>query len=144
MFPTALRRPCDLLFRSIGPRVLARLALGMIVAAGALAACSPAYDWRTVTNSASGYSVDLPAKPGADQRDVEVDGTPMHMSMQTAEVDHVLFVVGTLALPDAEPATQQRALSAGRRSSPPRWSLPTRDSARWCSTRRIFCAPMSS
>jgi len=92
-------------------RPFVRLALGTIVAAGALAACSPAYDWRTVTNSASGYSVDLPAKPRAEQRDVEIDGTPMPMSMQTAEVDRVLFVVGTLALPDDQPATQQRAIA---------------------------------
>lgn len=77
----------------------------------ALAACSPAYDWRTVTNSASGYSIDLPAKPGADQRDVEVDGTPMHMRMQTAEVNDTLFVVGTLDLPDARPATQRAAIA---------------------------------
>lgn len=122
MVVTVLRRVCGLPFRVATLRVpdragrrrpgaVGRLALRLFVTAAVLAACSPAYDWRTVTNGDNGYSVDLPARPRADQRDVEVDGTPMHMSMQTAEVDDVVFVVGTLALPDAQPATQQRALA---------------------------------
>ncbi|TAL99937.1 MAG: hypothetical protein EPN70_23730 [Paraburkholderia sp.] len=94
-----------MLFR-LGPR-----ALCVLTAAGVLAACTPTYDWRTVTNNASGYSVDLPAKPGADQRDVGIDGTPMRMRMQTAEADDVLFVVGTVELPDARPETQQRVIA---------------------------------
>jgi hypothetical protein len=76
-----------------------------------LIACSPTYDWRTVSNTASGYSVDLPAKPGSDERRIDVDGTPMRMRMQTAEVSGAVFVVGTLDLPDARPATQQKALT---------------------------------
>lgn len=96
-------------FRS-RPGTLARLA-GTLAAALALAACSPTYDWRTVTNTASGYTVDLPAKPGADERRVEVDGTPMRMRMQTAEVADTVFAVGTLELPDAGAATQQKALA---------------------------------
>ena len=76
-----------------------------------LIACSPTYDWRTISNNASGYSVDLPAKPGADERRIDVDGTPMRMRVQTAEVAGAVFVVGTLDLPDAQPATQQKALA---------------------------------
>src|SRR5262249_39687872 len=79
-------------------------------AALALAACSPTYDWRTISNNESGYTVDLPAKPGADERRIDVNGTPMRMHMQTAEVANDVFVVGTLELPDAQPATQQQAL----------------------------------
>jgi hypothetical protein len=86
-------------------------ALRLIVTAGVLAACSPTYNWRTVSNDASGYSIELPAKPRSDQRDVEIDGTPMRMRMQTAEVNDVLFVVGTVALPDARHETQQQALA---------------------------------
>jgi hypothetical protein len=135
MFPTVFRRICGSSFRACryclgafarghcagglaggpGGSGGAALALHAFVAAlvlsGALAACSPTWDWRTVTNDAGGYSVDLPAKPRSDQRDVEIDGTRMHMRMQTAEVDDVLFVVGTLQLPDARPETQQRALA---------------------------------
>ncbi|WP_322043851.1 hypothetical protein [Paraburkholderia sp. J67] len=77
----------------------------------ATAACAPTYDWRTISSTASGYSVDLPAKPGSDARSVDVDGTPMRMHMQTAEVGGAVFVVGTLDLPDATPATQQKALT---------------------------------
>jgi len=128
MFPTAFRRICGPSLRVLrrapgvlaggrragGPRAAA-LALRVFVAAlalaGGLAACSPTYDWRAVTNNASGYSVDLPAKPRSDQREVEIDGTPMHMHMQMAEVDDVLFVVGTVQLPDDRPETQQRALA---------------------------------
>lgn len=94
-----------------GPRRAAAFALRLFVTASVLAACSPTYDWRTVSNDASGYSVDLPAKPRSDQRDIEIGGAPMHMHMQTAEVDDVLFVIGTVALPDARPATQQQALA---------------------------------
>lgn len=89
----------------------ASLALRAFLAAGVLAACSPTYDWRTVTNNAGGYSVDLPAKPSSDQRDIEIDGTAMHMRMQTAEVDGALFVVGTVQLPDARPETQQKVIA---------------------------------
>ncbi|MFC5429476.1 hypothetical protein ACFPTO_11790 [Paraburkholderia denitrificans] len=103
---TAFRHACASLLFRFGPRALCVLA-----AAGVLTACTPTYDWRTVTNNASGYSVDLPAKPAADQRDVDIDGTPMRMRMQTAEVDDVLFVVGTVELPDARPETQQRVIA---------------------------------
>ena len=92
---------------------LARAAAAALLA-GSLApliACSPTYDWRTISNDASGYSVDLPAKPGSDERSIDVDGTPMRMRVQTAEVAGAVFVVGTLDLPDAQPATQQKALA---------------------------------
>lgn len=123
MFLTAFRRVCDALLRvrRLGPDASAArrragvhamvFALRLSVAAGVLAACSPTYNWRTVSNDASGYSVDLPAKPRSDQRDVDIDGTLMHMRMQTAEVNDVLFVVGTVALPDARHETQQQALA---------------------------------
>ena len=84
--------------------------LGVLVTALALAACSPTYDWRTVSSDESGYTVDLPAKPGKDERSIDVNGTPMRMRVQTAQVADDVFVVGTLELPDARPATQQKAL----------------------------------
>lgn len=98
-------------FRALSTPSTAAFALRLFVAAAVLGACSPTYDWRTVTNDASGYSIDLPAKPRREQRDIDIDGKPMRMDMQTAEVNDALFVVGTLALPDAQPQTQQRALA---------------------------------
>ncbi|MFC4708566.1 MULTISPECIES: hypothetical protein [Paraburkholderia] len=90
-------------------RTAAALALAGMLAP--LIACSPTYDWRTISNNASGYSVDMPAKPGSDERSLDVAGTPMRMRVQTAEVSGAVFVVGTLELPDAQPATQQKALA---------------------------------
>ncbi|WP_413187588.1 hypothetical protein [Paraburkholderia sacchari] len=90
-------------------RAAAALALAGMLAP--LSACSPTYDWRTISNNASGYSVDMPAKPGADERSLDVAGTRMRMRVQTAEVSGAVFVVGTLELPDAQPATQQKALA---------------------------------
>ncbi|MBB3256195.1 hypothetical protein F4827_001021 [Paraburkholderia bannensis] len=90
-------------------RSLAASAL-FAVFSSALVACSPTYDWRTISNNTSGYSVDLPGRPASDARSVDVDGTPMQMHMQTAEVGGAVFVIGTLDLPDAQAATQQKAL----------------------------------
>jgi hypothetical protein len=91
-------------------RPLAASAL-LAAVSSALIACSPTYDWRTISNNANGYSVDMPAKPGSDARSIDVDGMPMQMHMQTAEVRGAVFVIGTLDLPDAQPATQQKALT---------------------------------
>lgn len=76
----------------------------------ALSACSPTFDWRTITNNDNGYTVDLPAKPGNDQRAVQIDGTPMQMAMQTAEAGDAVFAVGTVMLPNDKEATQRAAL----------------------------------
>ncbi|MCC8404294.1 hypothetical protein LJ655_20815 [Paraburkholderia sp. MMS20-SJTN17] len=76
----------------------------------ALSACSPTFDWRTVMNNDNGYTVDFPAKPGNDQRAVQIDGTPMQMAMQTAEAGNAVFAVGTVTLPDDSDATQRAAL----------------------------------
>nr|WP_245841147.1 hypothetical protein [Paraburkholderia ribeironis] len=81
------------------------LALGV-----ALGACSPTFDWRIVMNNDRGYTVDFPAKPGNDQRAVQVGGTPMQMAMQTAEAGNAVFAVGTVMLPDDAEATQRAAL----------------------------------
>nr|WP_082902639.1 hypothetical protein [Paraburkholderia ginsengiterrae] len=75
-----------------------------------LGACSPTFDWRTIMNNDNGYTVDLPAKPGNDQRAVQIDGTPMQMAMQTAEAGDAVFAVGTVILPNDSEATQRAAL----------------------------------
>ncbi|MEM5315761.1 hypothetical protein [Paraburkholderia sp. JHI869] len=103
-----VRLSLNLPLRAFVPARLA--ALGVVAAALTLAACSPTYDWRTISNDASGYSIDMPAKPDKDERSIVVNGTPMRMRVQTAEVAGDVFVVGTLDLPDAQPATQQKAL----------------------------------
>ncbi|MGF6775920.1 hypothetical protein [Paraburkholderia sp. GAS334] len=81
-----------------------------LVAGAVLAACSPTYDWRTIMNNDNGYTVDLPAKPTADERPIDIGGTPMKMSMQTAEADDAVFAVGTVMLPSDDPQVQRAAL----------------------------------
>ena len=76
----------------------------------ALLACTPAYDWRTIQNNDDAYEVTFPAKPRSDARDVDIAGKPMHMKMQMAEAGDAVFAVGTVDLPDADPATQRAAL----------------------------------
>ncbi|WP_408418272.1 hypothetical protein [Paraburkholderia fungorum] len=92
----------------------ARAVLGTMVCAlalgGTLTACSPTFDWRTIMNNDNGYTVDLPAKPGNDQRAVQIDGKSMQMAMQTAEAGDAVFAVGTVMLPDDDEATQRAAL----------------------------------
>ena len=61
-------------------------------------------------NNDNGYTVDLPAKPGNDQRAVQIDGKPMQMAMQTAEAGDAVFAVGTVMLPNDDEATQRAAL----------------------------------
>jgi hypothetical protein len=85
-------------------------ALAALAVAGALTACSPTFDWRTIMNNDDGYTVDLPAKPGNDQRAVQIGGKPMQMAMQTAEAGDAVFAVGTVMLPDDSEATQRAAL----------------------------------
>jgi hypothetical protein len=101
--PVRLR--CTQRARAILGTTVCALALG-----GALAACSPTFDWRTIMNNDNGYTVDLPAKPGNDQRAVQIDGKPMQMAMQTAEAGDAVFAVGTVMLPNDDEATQRAAL----------------------------------
>ena len=87
-----------------------RSATCVAVTSAALIACSPTYDWRAVTNDAQGYSVDLPAKPSNDERQIDIGGTPMKMAMQIAEADHTVFAVGTVTLPNDDPQVQRAVL----------------------------------
>jgi hypothetical protein len=91
-------------------RTLAGTAAAALALGAALSACSPTFDWRTVMNNDNGYTVDFPAKPGNDQRAVQIGGTPMQMAMQTAEAGNAVFAVGTVMLPDDSDATQRAAL----------------------------------
>jgi hypothetical protein len=87
-----------------------RAALGACVAGAVLIACTPTFDWRTIMNNDQGYSVDLPAKPSVDERQIDMGGTPVSMSMQTAEAGNVVFAVGTITLPGDDPQAQRAAL----------------------------------
>ena len=110
-FSFAPRAPSNAMRSFRTARPAAAVAFGALALAAALAACSPTYDWRVVTNSAGGYVVDLPAKPGADERSIDIGGMTVRMRIQTAEAGDAVFVVGTVELPDDRPDTQQKALA---------------------------------
>ena len=82
----------------------------MLALGGMLVGCSPTYDWRTVMNNDNGYTVDLPAKPSKDTRQIEIGGTSMQMTMQIAEAGNAVFAVGTVMLPSDDPQTQRTTL----------------------------------
>lgn len=71
-----------------------------------LAACSPKYDWREVRGPGAPFVVLLPAKPASHTRTVDLDGLQVSMTMTAAEVDSVMFAVGTAELPDAMQAAK--------------------------------------
>ncbi|HYC41503.1 MAG TPA: hypothetical protein VEB70_00795 [Noviherbaspirillum sp.] len=75
-----------------------------------LAACSPKFDWREVRGSAAPFVVLLPAKPASHTRTINLDGIEVSMTMTAADVDGVMFAVGTAELPDE--ARAQQALAA--------------------------------
>ncbi len=61
-------------------------------------------------NDDNGYTIDLPAKPSSDERQIDIGGIPMTMKMQIAEAGHSVFAVGTVVLPSDDPQMQRTAL----------------------------------
>ena len=75
-----------------------------------LTACSPKFDWREVRANDAHFVILMPAKPATLSRPIDLNGTPVTMTMTAAEVDGVSFALGTAELADA--AKAQAALSA--------------------------------
>jgi hypothetical protein len=75
--------------------------LGALAACLALAACSPAYNWRDYTSPDARYRVTFPAKPSSATRDIDLDGMRVSMTMTAAEVEGATFAVGAAEAPDA-------------------------------------------
>lgn len=87
-----------------------RVFVGATLLGCALTACSPDYDWRTIMNNADGYTIDLPAKPMNDERDVDIGGARMKMKMQSAHTEGAVFAIGTVVLPSDDPQLRQTVL----------------------------------
>ncbi|QDL56339.1 hypothetical protein [Rhodoferax aquaticus] len=66
-------------------------ALLLCVAGGQLVACSPTYNWRTV--SLKQLSMNLPCKPDRAERPVQLAGQTMVMSMAGCETGGAIFAV---------------------------------------------------
>lgn len=89
---------------------LCRTAIVFVLAALVLAGCSPAYDWRTVTDNENGYAIDLPAKPLIDERPIDIAGTKMRMHVRAANAATAVFAVGTVVMPSDDPQLQRTVL----------------------------------
>ncbi|HJV87319.1 MAG TPA: hypothetical protein VJ698_17765 [Noviherbaspirillum sp.] len=74
-----------------------------------LAACSPKLDWRETRGSNAPFVVLLPAKPASYTRPVNLDGLQVSMTMTAAEVDKVMYAVGSAELPDESQAPKALA-----------------------------------
>lgn len=81
--------------------------LSMLVLA--LAACSPAFNWRVVPNTDVGYRATFPDKPVSITRTLQLAGLPMPLTLQAAKVKDVYFAVGYVPLVD-ELANKQRTV----------------------------------
>lgn len=69
-----------------------------------LTACSPKYDWRDYRSSDAPYAVLFPGKPATQTRNIKLDQQDVSMTMSAAEVDGVVFAVGSAQLADAAQA----------------------------------------
>ncbi len=76
----------------------------LLAAAIFLTACSPTFDWREVRGPDASYTVLLPAKPATVSREINLDGTPVNMTMTAAETEGITFAVGTAKMADAAAA----------------------------------------
>jgi hypothetical protein len=73
-----------------------------LLAASLLTACSPTLDWREVRAADASFSALFPAKPASVTRPVNLNGTPLSMTMTGADVDGVTYAVGSAVLPQGE------------------------------------------
>lgn len=81
-----------------------------LAAALLLPGCNPTYNWRDYSSPDAPYRVMFPAKPATHTRSVDLDGMRVDMTMTAAEVEGVMFAVGTGVAPG--PAQARAAVSA--------------------------------
>ncbi len=74
-------------------------ALLALICASLAAACSPAYNWRTVTDPGEGYTIELPAKPTTDERSVDIAGAALPMHVRAAHTQGAVFAIAAIDLP---------------------------------------------
>ncbi|MFL6718293.1 MAG: hypothetical protein ACJ8G3_18235 [Burkholderiaceae bacterium] len=86
-----------------------RFAAALLLSA-TLAACSPDYNWRQVQPADATFSALFPAKTSSHTQQVNLDGIRTDMAMTAAEVNGVMFAIGSASLPSA--ALVQPALAA--------------------------------
>lgn len=83
------------------PRTVVLLA----VALWALAACSPAFNWRDVRPEGGSVGATLPCKPETAQRTVALAGQPVALRMLSCDVGGLTFAMALLQVPSGLPLT---------------------------------------
>jgi hypothetical protein len=91
------------------PALAFRFAIGL-AATLLLLGCNPTYNWRDYSSPDAPYRIMFPAKPATHTRSVDLDGMQVEMTMTAADVEGVMFAVGTGIAPD--PAQAQAAVVA--------------------------------
>ncbi|HEX5342193.1 MAG TPA: hypothetical protein VFX55_06845 [Duganella sp.] len=76
----------------------------LMLLACTLSACSPKYDWRDYRSNDAPYAVLFPGKPATQTRTIKLDQLEVSMTMSAAEVDGVVFAVGSAQVADAAQA----------------------------------------
>lgn len=84
----------------------------LVLMLSALAACSPALNWRNVPVPEGALTITLPCKPDHATRAVELAGAPAELSMTGCDADGATFAVSHLLL--ADPAQVGAALTHWR------------------------------
>ena len=74
------------------------------MAAFALAACSPQYNWRDYSSDVAPFRAMFPDKPSSHTRPIDLNGLKLDMTMTAAQIDGTTFAVGTAEAPDANQA----------------------------------------
>ena len=87
-----------------------RRVLSALLLCVTLAACSPDYNWRQVQPADAAFVALFPAKTSSHTQQVNLDGIRTDMAMTAAEVNGVMFAIGSASLPSA--ALVQPALAA--------------------------------
>jgi len=86
------------------PHLNLRVWCAIIACVLALPSCTPAYDWRDVHGATTPFTVLMPAKPTMQSRAINLAGLQVTMTMTVAEVNGVMFAVGTAQTPDSAQA----------------------------------------
>jgi hypothetical protein len=81
----------------------------LFLAALLLSGCNPTYNWRDYSSTDAPYRIMFPAKPATHTRAIDLNGMQVEMTMTAAEVEGVVFAVGTGVAPDAAQAQAARA-----------------------------------
>lgn len=92
--------------------MLSRAIYALCLLSGALAACSPALEWRSLPLPDLAMEASLPCKPERAERSVDLAGQPAQMVMRSCEAAGVTFALACAAL--AEPSRAGVALTHWR------------------------------